>query len=429
MPAIFNGLQLNPIQSVGISEQTEYLSSGKLKKYLFNISVKGKIVASQSLKTPSKHADILRQQKEINDVCKYSSDDETKDFSFTSRNGTGTFSCSGRIKSVSFDEGIWVDYADYSIEMEADSFVYNGIKVPDGDAINLDFDESWNVEINDEDTRFTKVSHKLSAKCKDVKTEAGWESGWKKSKQKIDSKIGSLIPEDIKGASGGIFNNPHNKKISYRVNILNGEASADVELSYHNPANGESALATHEQTITEKHDSNSFRGTSSISGTITGLNGGNNDRYGPASSLWEIVKSQIDEDYSDILILSSSQSHDKVKGVITYDYEIEDYPRPTDGSKIKKVNITEMGDLASPPNTYVIHQTIYGGEGPLFQDISIKKVNTKTVTIEVISDSDVELDTEEYAPSVDNYIIESDNVQKNLSAGKKTRTTVFIWES
>jgi hypothetical protein len=428
MPAIFNGSQLDPIQSVSVSQQTQFLTSGKLSEYLFNISVKGKIVASQSAKTATKHAYILAQQQAINSTCAYSSDGEKKDFSFTSRNGTGAFSCSGRIKSVSFDEGIWVDYSDYTIEMEADSFVYNGVKVPAANQINLNFDESWTVEVNDEDNRFTKVSHKISSKCKDVNVGGIWEPGWKKAKAKVDANIASTIPNDISSATAGTFSNSHNKKISYRVNISTGEVSADIELSYHNPASGEAALATHEQTITQKHDSNSFRGTTSISGTISGLNGGGNDRYGPASGLWETVKAALIATYATVTIVSTSESHDEIKGIINYDYQIEDYPKPTDGSKSKKVNITEMGPLAAPPDTYVTHQTIYGNGGPLFQDIGIKKVRTKTVTIEVVSLTDLTLNTLEYAPSVAKYIIESDNIQKNLAAGKTTRTTVFIWE-
>ena len=428
MPATFNGIQLNPIQSVGVSQQTEFLSSGKLEKYLFNISVKGKIVAPQSGSTGAKHSHVLTEIEKIKTACSYSSDGEIKDFSFTSRNGTGTFSCSGRIKSFSCDEGIWVDFADYSIEMEADSFIYSGVKVPAKEEINLNFDESWTVEINDEDSRFTKVSHKVSAKCKDINDNGTWISGWKKAKTKVDENINSIIPLDIRTASGGTFSNAHNKKISYRVNISTGEVSADVQLSYHNPATGEAALATHEQTITQKHDSNSFRGTTSISGTISGLNSGNGDRYGPASTLWETIKAALITEYEDVTIVSTSESHDEIKGVISYDYQIEDYPSPTDGSKSRKVNIIEMGPEASPPDTYVIHQTIYGGGGPLFQNIGIKKVHTKTVTIESISLTDIILDTEEYAPSVDDYIIESDNIQRNLAAGKKTRTTVFIWE-
>lgn len=428
MPAIFDGLQLDPIQSVSISEQTEFLSSGKLKKYLFNISVKGKIVASQSLKNDAKHTYILAQQQLINNACSYTSDGQTKDFSFTSKNGTGTFSCSGRIKSVSFDEGVWVDYSDYSIEMEADSFTYCGLKVPAGNEINLDLDESWNVEISEEDTRFTKVSHKVSAKCKDVKVGGVWQEGWKKAREAVLAKVGSLIPNDIENSSGGSFTNAHNKKISYRANILNGEYSADVELSYHSPASGESALASHEQTITEKHDSNSFRGTTAIDGTITGLNGGDNNRYGPASDLWNTVKTALIDEYSDVTILSTSETHDVVKGTIGYNYEIEDYPKPTNGAKIKKVNITQMGPYASPPKTYVIHQTIYGGGGPLFQDLSIKKVSTKTVTIEYVSATEIEINPLEYAPTASKYIIESDNLQKNVAAGKTTRTIVFIWE-
>ena len=426
MPATFNGLQLDPIQSVSVSQQTEFLSSGKLEKYLFNISVKGKIVASQSARTATKHSYVLGQIGTIKQACSYSSDSETKDFSFTSKNGTGTFSCSGRIKSFSCDEGIWVDFADYSIEMEADSFTYNGVKVPAANQINLNFDQSWTVELNEEDKRFTKVSHKISAKCKDIKDGTGWVAGWKKAKAKVDENIASTIPADISGATSGTFSNAHNKKVSYRVNISTGEVSADVELSYHSPATGEDALATHEQTITQKSDSNSFRGTTSISGTIAGLNGGGGDRYGPASGLWTTVKAALITTYAAITIVSTSESHDEVKGIISYDYQVEDYPKPTDGSKSRKVNITEMGPEANPPDIYVIHQTIYGGGGPLFQDIGIKKVHTKTVTIEAVSLTDPTLNTLEYAPGAD-YIIESDNVQRNIAAGKKTRTTVFIW--
>jgi len=428
MPAIINGLQLDPIQSVSVSQQTQFLTSGKLSEYLFNISVKGKIVASQSAKTAAKHSYVLGQIEAIKQACSYSSDGEIKDFSFTSKNGSGTFFCSGRIKSFSCDDGIWVDFADYNIEIEADSFTYAGVKVPAANQINLNFDESWTVEVNDEDNRFTKVSHKISAKCKDINVGGTWEPGWKKAKAKVDENIASTIPGDISGATNGTFSNPHNKKLSYRLNILTGEASADIELSYHNPASGESALATHEQTITQKHDSNSFRGTTSISGTISGLNGGSNDRYGPASSLWATVKAALITTYAAITIVSTSESHDEIKGIINYDYQVEDYPKPTDGSKSKKVNITEMGPLAAPPDTYVIHQTIYGGGGPLFQDIGIKKVHTKTVTIEAVSLTSPTLNTLEYAPDVAKYIIESDNIQKNLAAGKTTRTTVFIWE-
>jgi hypothetical protein len=427
MPATFNGVQLDPIQSVSVSQQTEFLPSGKLEKYLFNISVKGKIVAPQSGSSGGKHTYVLGKIEAIKQACSYSSDGEIKDFSFTSKNGSGTFSCSGRIKSFSSDEGILVDFADYNIEMEADSFTYAGVKVPAKDEINLNFDESWTVEVSDEDKRFTKVSHKISAKCKDTNVNGIWEPGWKKAKAKVDENIASTIPTDISSATDGTFTNAHNKKISYRVNISTGEASADVELSYHSPATGEAALATHEQTITQKHDSNSFRGTTSISGTISGLNGGSNDRYGPASSLWATVKAALITTYAAITIVSTSESHDEIKGIINYDYQVEDYPKPTDGSKSKKVNITEMGPLAAPPETYVIHQTIYGGGGPLFQDIGIKKVHTKTVTIEAVSLTDPVLDTLEYAPTGD-YIIESDNKQKNLAAGKTTRTTVFIWE-
>lgn len=423
MPAIYKGLTLNPIQSVSISEQTEFLSSGKLKKYLFNISVKGKIVAPQNLSITAKHNYILSQQSAIISAYSVSGTNSSDYFEVQPRNGSGSFRCVPRIKSVNFEEGVWVDFSDFTIEMEADSFIFNGVKVPATDELNLDLDESWSVEINDEDKRFRKVTHRISAKCKDTSQQAGWQ----KAKAAVDSKINATIPNDIASASGATLQNPHNRKKTYKLNKLNGEVSADIEVSYHSPLGSPSAsYATHEQTRSEKQGSDSARKTFSVEGTVTGLAAlGSTNRYSPANSLWSTIKASIEAEYSAKIISSSSETHDQVKGTISYSYEIEDYNKPSDGLKSKRVTITEMGALANPPKLYVLHQTITGGGGPLFQDIGTKKIKTKTVVIDAVASSDVNLDTLQYQPT--GSIIESDSVQRNLAVGKKTRTTTFIW--
>ena len=66
------------------------------------------------------------------------------------------------------------------------------------------------------------------------------------------------------------------------------------------------------------------------------------------------------------------------------------------------------------------------GDGPIFQDMSTKKAKTKTVTIDVISDSNIVPDTSTYSPSID-AILESDSVQYSLNNGKVTRTTSWTW--
>jgi hypothetical protein len=422
MPAIYGGLSLNPIQSASISEQTEYLPSGKLKLYLFNISVKGKIVPPTTMSATDKYNFIIAQQTAMINAFSVSATDNKKTFELQARNGAAPFKCTPRVKSLTFEEGTWVDSADYSIELEADSFSFGSLTVPQGVVQNVDMDDSWSIEINDEDKKFTKVTHRISAKSKDTDTIQGWE----KAKAKVDQKIDATIPSDIISATGKVLSNAHNKKKSYRINKLGGEVSADVEITYHDPQGTSTNFAVHEQTLSEKGSSETARNIIGVEGNIIGLGADtSSDRYSPASALWATIKGQIESTYGTKTILSSSETHDKAKGIINYSYDIEDYPKPTDGSKYKKVSISQMGPLANPPKMYVIHQTIYGGRGPLFQDIGTKKVSTKTVTMEVVSKTSVELNTLQYQPA--NSIIESDSVQVTSSSGKKTRTTTFIW--
>ena len=416
MPAIYNGASYNPIQSFSVSQQAEFLPSGKLKKYLFNISVKGKIVPSSSLTPAERHTFIINQVLSMTSAFSVSATDTKKTFEVQSRNGSAPFKCVPRIKSLTFEPGPWVDYADYNIELESDSYSYGTLTVSSNSVPN-ELDDIWTIEINDEDKKFFKVIHKISAKGNDDDVQKGWE----KAKAAVDSKINAVIPNDIAASSGKTLQNAHNKKKSYRLNKLNGEASADVEITYHNPIGTSTNFAVHDQTLMDKENSDSARKIFGVEGTITGLGANEStDRYSPASALWSTVKAQIEGQYSAKIILSKSESHDKTKGIINYSYEIEDYNKPN-----KRTSIGEMGDLANPPKLYVIHQTIYGTDGPLFQDIGTKKVHTKTVTMEIVSKEDEELDTLQYQPA--DSIIDSDSVQRSLTNGKQTRTTTFIW--
>ena len=421
MPGLYNGYQLNLIDSISISESPEFSESGKLKKYLFNVSVKGKILASVSSTLTEKHTYLSNQSQALSAAFSQAATDTKKPFEVFGRNGFQGFKCFPRIKGLTINEGIWSDYVEYNIEMEADIFHFAGNIV--GSEVTSDIDETWSIEINDEDKRFTKVKHTISAKGKETESSLGWV----KAKEQVDKRVASILPSDISAAVGKTLINPHNKKTSYRTNVSTGESSCDIEISYHSPiGNPTNAYATHDQNKGEKYGSESFRKFITIDGTINGLApiGGSN-RYSSANALWGAVQNQIESEFAAKTILSSSISHDVPKGIINYSYEIEDYPKPSEGYKSKKVFISQMGPLANPPELYVIHQTIAGGGGPIFQKIDSKKVKTKTVTIEAIGKNIGNLDTLQYKPA--NSIIESDSIQDTPSTGKKTRTTTFIW--
>jgi len=427
------GTLTDPIQSFSITEDVQFYENGKAKLYLFNISVSAKIVASQTLSTENKKAFILARQTAIMTQFKDYSNASAKYFEVQPRDGTAPFKFLPRVKSINFKEDVWVDFCDYTIEMEADE-IYIGkadgssLKVPSGILDPSDVDESWSTEYNQEDLRLTKVNHKISAKSKSV----GAKSGWEISKTEVLKKIDALIPTDIQTASRTTYATPCNKLISYNVNPNSGEFSAEINLVYHNSTifNSEldqDAYAYHEQTVTDKSTTESLRESLSIEGTITGLNAtSNGNRFTAADVLWGTVKAALDLKYLTLTILSFSETKDLEKGIITYNYEIENMTRPTGTAfKSESISVTLFNPKAKSLKNYVIHNTIYGTSGPIFQDIKTKKVRAMSVTIERIGTEATPDTLTGYEP--EGSVIESDSINFTAQNKKISRTTTFIW--
>jgi len=428
MAGSYNGITIKPIQSVSISETPEYTEGGKTQKYIFSITVAAKHVAVGN------HASIVSFVSGLSALMV----DNGLEFSISGPDGANTIRFKPRVKSVNVKEDIWVDFCDYTIEMEADKIYIGGTSVPTGVVSSVETDNSWSIEFDDSEPRFSKISHKLSVKAK-TSRETGTEvKGWVTAKAKLETLIAEVIPESIKTASGGVFTNPHNKKTSKTLDITNGVATAEINISYHNKdyysnlagiTLPQDAYAYHDQTVTEKKDSNSLREILSIEGTITGLKqdpGGN--RYDAASVLWNKVKPVLDDLYKDLVISSRSLSEDKIKGIINYSYEVQNKKKPTGAFLSETINITFQGSLAAPPKVMVIHNTITGGAGPIFQDIETKKARSMTITIERVG-TDVAPDTlvATYRPT--NSEIESDVITFTAASKKISRTTTFIWSS
>ena len=420
------GTLTDPIQSFSITEDIQFYENGKAKVYLFNISIAAKIVPSQTKTIQQRHDDIIARQVAIMNQFKEYSNASPLTFEVQPRDGSASFKFSPRVRSISFKEDVWVDFCDYTIEMEADEIYIGSLKVPSGILDPSDVDESWSTEYNQEDLRLTKVNHKISAKSKSVGAKKGWEI----SRTEVLKKINALIPTDIQTASGTTYATPCNKLISYNVNPNNGEFSAEVNVVYHNSAlkasvATQAAYAYHEQTVTDKSTNENLRESLSIEGTITGLSAlSGGDRYAAANDLWGTVKRALDAKYLTLTVLSFSETKDLAKGIITYNYEIENMTRPTGGIKSESINITFFGSKANPLKNYVMHNTIFGTSGPIFQDINTSKAKTMSITIERIG-TEATPNTLQYQPA--GSVIESDSINFTAQNKKISRTTTFMW--
>ena len=419
MAGSYNGITIKPIQSVSISETPEYTEGGKTQKYIFSITVSAKYVAVGN------NAAIVSFVSGLSALMV----DNGLEFSISGPDGANTIRFKPRVKSVNVKEDIWVDFCDYTIEMEADSIYIGGLLVPTGVVSSTETDNTWSIEFDDSEPRFSKISHKLSVKAKSSAVAKGWTI----AKAKLETLIAEVVPATITAASGGVFTNPHNKKTSKTLDITNGVATAEINISYHNKdfydlTLPQDAYAYHDQTVTEKIDSNSLREVLSIEGTITGLKqdpGGN--RYSAASVLWGKVKTTLDALYATLVISSRSLSEDQVKGIINYSYEVQNKKKPSGAFLSETINITYQGTLAAPPKVIVIHNTITGGAGPIFQDIDTKKARSMTITIERVGTDEAPDTLTAYRPT--NSEIESDVITFTAASKKISRTTTFIWSS
>lgn len=434
MAVSYGGLSLNPVENLSINQTSDFAENGRLKRYLFSISVSGKIIADRNLSINAKHNQIKAKAQAI--LAAFKNVDSTSNTFFDIQSNSGSsppIKFIPRVRSVKIEEGIWVEYANYSLELEADEIFIGSTKIPVENLSEhiLEKDDNWSINYSDEDTKFITVNHTIFAKAKDTISKKGWQISKNFVTQQLNL-FGNFIPSDIDSATGEYINTKPlvNKKIKYDVSILEGSASAEVELTFHRPLSNpsQSNLASHEQTVTINETRETLIATKTIEGTITGLlNISNNEstglhRYNNASYLWNFIKNQIEIDNSGYSLSNKNLTFDKIKGIINYTYE---YGLVSKNPNVKSENITITD--GEGVNVVVVHDAInLNGDGPIFQNLNTKKVKTRTVNIDIVSPTYIIPETSIYIPSV-NAILESDSIQHSPNTGKISRTTSWVW--
>lgn len=433
MSVSYNGISLRPVQSLNITQSSDFLENGRLKKYIFSISINGKIVPNQDQSNDAKHEEIKSSVQGLINAFKNVETPSNTFLDIQGGNGSAPIKCAPRVKSLQIQDGPWVTSADYSIQLEADEIFIGGTKIPSEDLNNIlmEKDENWSINYSDEDVRFITANYSVSGKAKDTLSKKGWEI----AKEYVDAKIQAInnaVPAEIDNATGRTTSGKPlvNKKTRYNVSTFSGEASAEIEFTFHNklsdPIQGD--YATHDQTVTVNQSRESFLISRNIEGNIVGLLNSQAgeltgaQRFTHADALWQTVKSSIESANANKGLINKNITQDKIKGTINYTYEYIDRQNIFGG---KSENISATETYSS--DVVIVNETINNaGDGPIFQNISTKKPKTKTITIDVISSSQIVPDTSLYKPDP-NAILESDSVQYAPAVGKVSRTTSWIW--
>lgn len=182
---------LAPGPFVSISTQIERFEDGRVKKYLFNLSLKGRMLAYKGgVLTNTSTADLITQanqpattvqmnsrqaeiQKKIGQLEELFrpktplAQTERPSLQITPWDGSGTNStilCYPRVKSIDITDGPFTDYFEYTINLEAD-YLRIGTNTIGMDAEDdVGVEESWTME-PDESLRKYKLTHQASAQA------------------------------------------------------------------------------------------------------------------------------------------------------------------------------------------------------------------------------------------------------------------------
>ncbi len=162
---------LTPAPFVSISTQIDRFEDGRVKKYLFNITLKGRMLAYKGgvlnnttdplqgalevVPPNSRQAKIQQKIGQLNELFRPKSPlnpTERVSLQITPWDASGansTILCYPRVKSIEIPEGPFTDYFEYTINLEAD-YLRIGTNTIGMDAEDdVGVEESWSMEPDD----------------------------------------------------------------------------------------------------------------------------------------------------------------------------------------------------------------------------------------------------------------------------------------
>lgn len=226
-----------PAPFVSIGNQIDRFEDGRVKKYTFTITLKGRMLAykggilantstadliNQANQAPavvgpnSRQAEIQKKIGQLQDLFRPKTplaQSEASRLQITPWDGSGansTIACYPRLKSIDIPEGPFTDFFEYTITLEAD-FLKVGTNTIGMDAQDdVGVEESWSME-PDEKGRTYKLTHQASAQATTrwIDTANRIVNGYEIARQAVLKKLSS----DTTLADNAVYSQPPSSKL------------------------------------------------------------------------------------------------------------------------------------------------------------------------------------------------------------------------
>jgi hypothetical protein len=409
MAITLNGTPIVPTPLVTVQTENEFKESGKVKKSVLVVTLKGKALSLAK----NNNGDVvdLAQDNEFGRLGKintaYSVIEGLVVHSVNNLFVTGTMSApflSGKVKlkSKSYQADPSSVFADYTIVFEKVLFE------------SQDVDENWSLDPADEYDRFVKVTRSRSITLNSSETATYQLAITKLPASSSFTDGASYLPSTTGSA--------YNKTTNYTVNTEKNS----VECTESWTICKTSALVEETYSIKESADSifKSFSKQISIKG-LAGPGGG--DKYANANAyLGTITIPEIGDAYDGSTtdkIKSISVSRNVVAGTITVNMDASGGIEKA-GEIYRTVDITDN----VPTEFYASIAAIGKPTGPILQRFGTKKQGSLSVNITVIykDGSNGEPSVSEYKPA-GNSFVDKDEKTYDERSGKVTRSVTWTY--
>lgn len=347
-----------------------------------------------------------------------------------------------RVVGINFQEGPWVNYAQYQITLETDNLYLDGVlqAVEDNDT-----EEQWTIEPSDERQIAYRMTHNISATAKPTYTAGSITTpAWQNARTKVVAMSG--MDTAIKNASN-VYNlnsfGVYNMSRVENIDEINGKYSLVetwllCENNYIDDYNISirSAFIENESTVT-------------IDGTITGLNSsgtGSGNRYANALSAWSSIEPTLASRASGELPGANSTPYSTTvgknpkAGTVSYGYEFNNKYMPGGDEIERDVNIVDNFSIP----VIAKHTVIFAPVGPVYQDVFTKTEYTRDLEISVqmkrknnaftpakptgVAPSIISSNTPSVSGSGEGPYVSRNSESWNEYTGRYTRSVSWFWK-
>ena len=400
-----------PLPFISSEISHEFKESGKVKKTIQSVTVKGKLVVCNP--PGAEPDDITRLEILMSEYVKMEnmivhSIDEL--FAIGSLNQSQNFiSGSFKLRSKSFQADAGNYAANYSVTIE---------KIIQDDP---EVDDSWSLEPSDEYDRFVKVTRTRSVTYipKDNNPdEDPLDEAMKLVPSSSSVSEGSILPSPISISDSTAFN----KTTVYSVNTEKNYVQCTESWTICN----ENALV--EETYSIKETADTIFKSANKQINIRGLEGASGSKYANAlSKLNELLPNVEAGDKYSIAGISAnvrnlSVSKNEIAGTVSISIDTSEGIEK-DGELLRTVDIND-----SPPiDHFAMIQAVGKPEGPILQQFGTTKQGTKTVNLTVLYKNGAYKvpEVEEYGPN--GGFVDKDEISYDERSGRITRNVTWIY--